>query len=237
MQNVGIWAISAAARRRARLQVRHLQAADARRRQIRHGRRRLGVRRQRQGQGPGGGRQVLRLGAGFDETRSRSSAWSTGARWPRATCRRATVALEEGRDAFSTGIMRVFSRTRSIPARAPSRACRRRSTRSSPTRSRRRSSAAATAQQAATAASEQLDAFLAQLPGRADPLSAYGVSREATDDRRGSCRRQPAAAGRSQATAPRMARRLSVRPARCARPLRLRRRCRWCWRSASASSR
>jgi len=58
----------AIARGRARFQIRHLQAADPARREVHHDRRRLGLRRQRQGMESKGGRRVLRLGLGHNET-------------------------------------------------------------------------------------------------------------------------------------------------------------------------
>ena len=128
----------AAARGRARLQVRHLQAADTRRAastspSAAAGRSsptpRARTRRRR---------RVLRLGARLDERRldpaggrlvhqgeERHAAAAIGARAGQARLQR---RLPEG-----------LHRTRSIPAPAPSRGCRRRSTRSSPTPSRRAS--------------------------------------------------------------------------------------------------
>ena len=104
MQNVGIWAIAQLRKNAPGLQVRHLQAAHAHGRQIRHGRRRLGLCRQRQGQEPGSRRRVRRLGAwldgrGFDPARS-----STGARRPSATCRRRNRRSTQGKAAFNKGI-------------------------------------------------------------------------------------------------------------------------------------
>ena len=124
------------------------------------------------GKNPEAAGEVLRLGARLDERRIRSSAWSTGAPRPRATCRRASRALEQGKAAFERRLAQGLHRTRSIPARAPSRACRRRSTRSSPTRSRRpaeRRRIRSRRPQRGVRAARRIPC---ELQGRADPLSA-----------------------------------------------------------------
>ena len=146
-------------------QVWRLQAADAAWRQVSDDRRRLGVRRQRQGLESQGRRRVLRLGARLDESRTRSAAivdWCTKAKSdmpPRKS------ALEAGKAAFENGFLKIFTDEIYPGARGPSRACRRRSTRRSPTRSRRASSTARSPQDAAAAASDQIDAFLAGYKG------------------------------------------------------------------------
>ena len=133
------------------------------------------------GADPEDGGRVLRLGVGFDGQRSRFSASPTGARWPRATCRRAISALEQSGRHFSKGTMRVFSEeiypgTRAEPRVPPevykiiSDAI------------QARQLGGADCQQTAAAAAEQLDAFLAAYSRRADPVSPMAQF-GSTDDR------------------------------------------------------
>ena len=160
-----------------RRSIRHLQAADAGQRQIRHRRWRLGLRRQRQGKDPETAAKFCAWALGFDGQGFGSARRRlVHGRQSRHAAAQQRASRQSGRR-FSKGKLSIFSE-RGLSRHAGRAArCRRRSTRSSPTRSRRRQLGGADCQQTATAASQQLDAFLASYSGRADPVSRYGAVR------------------------------------------------------------
>ena len=131
-------------------------------------RRRLGVRRQRQGQGPRDGRQVLAwaLASMATDSIQRVVDWCTVAKIdmpPRNS------ALEQGAEAFNKGNLGIFAKeiypgARGEP-RLPPRGLQDHLGRHPGDPARRRRSC----RQTATAASQQLDAFLATYQG-ADPM-------------------------------------------------------------------
>ena len=109
MQNVGIWAIAQLREGAPNFKYGIFKLPTPARRQVRDDRRRLGLRRQRQGRESQGRRRVLRLGARLDEARTRSSASSIGAPRPRATCRRANPRSRPARRRSTTGFLKVFA--------------------------------------------------------------------------------------------------------------------------------
>ena len=164
IQNIGIWAISAMENNAPDIPYGIFKLPVPRGRQVCHRRRRLGVRRQRQGQEPGGGRQVHRLGAGLDGRRIRSSARSTGARSPSPTCRPAPAPWSRERRPSTRATSAVFAKDILPGVRAEPRL---------PPQVYKIISDAiqqtqlggADPQATATAASQQLDAFLATYKG------------------------------------------------------------------------
>ncbi len=100
----------AADQQRQGLPVRRLQAADPAERQVRDRRRRLGVRRQRQGQEPGGGGRVLRLGAGLDGQGLDPARGRLVHQGAKSDMPPRNSALEAGAAAFSEGMIGIFSK-------------------------------------------------------------------------------------------------------------------------------
>ena len=107
--NTGIWAIAQLARGRARLQVRHLQAAHASGRQIPHHRRRLGLRRQREGLEPESGGRIRRLGARLAEGRLDRPDRRLVHQGQERHAADASPRSKRGKAAFDSGFLKVFT--------------------------------------------------------------------------------------------------------------------------------